>query len=348
MRRWLTSILLVGALVLAGCNTVQRNLDKVTGAQARKEKEVATLRAEYDGKIEANTKALTAAKEAQVGALKGQIKGGANSFFAQDQLFKTIASPVRTDLLWHNYALEGWTALGGGMPDYETMLKINERLKTELDVNRTSLADLQRNHQTAVSENQKLSDAAKAASDKIAALEKEQAALNEAYRKNLDAKQTQLIGLANEKAAWEKERSDNEAAIQAMKMKLSLIAGGLALACVAGVIYSPVGKTGLAIFGVVCALASVGIWYITGPVILGVVVAAVVAVGGYGLYKHHASDKTVTALTGYLHDKGQLADATLQEWMTRYVKNKDGTVTAVPDPTVKAVVNDKLAFDNKL
>jgi hypothetical protein len=34
--------------------------------------------------------------------------------------------------------------------------------------------------------------------------------------------------------------------------------------------------------------------------------------------------------------------------MTRYVKNKDGTVTAVPDPTVKAVVNDKLAFDNKL
>lgn len=349
--RWPAAILCCGTLLLGGCSylsSVQRGLDKVTGAQARKEKELAAVRSEYDGKIEANTKALTAAKEEQVGALKGQIQGAASSLYGADAVFRTVVTPTRPELVTNNLVNEAWTALGRVQPTYAAMQAMNARLKDDLDAAKTSLADLQRNHQTAVSENQKLSDAAKAAADKVAALERAKADMETDYRKQLDAKQGDLVRLANDKAALEKERSDNAAAIHAMKLKLSMIAGGLALLCVAGVIYSPVGKGGLAIFGAVCGLASVGIWYITGPVILAAVAVAVVVAAGYGLYQHHASDKTVTALTGYLHEKGQLAEADLQAWMTRYIKHKDGTVTTVPDPTVRAVVNDKLAFDNKL
>lgn len=346
MKRFIISCILM--VCFMGCTAIKTQISKLSGAEAAKTREIATLQADFSQKLEANTAALNAAKELQANALKGQLKGAANSFYAQDQLYRTIPVPVRTDLIWHNYSLEGWTAVGNIMPDYEVMLKINDRLKKELDEKQTTLADLQKTHQAVLAENQKLNDATKAANDRIEALVKERTAAEVIFDKQLADKQGELVKLSAQRADLEKQRADDAAAIHAMKMKLSMIAGGLALLCIAGIIYSPVGKGGLAVFGAVSGLASVGIWYLTGPVILGVVVVVAVIAAGWGLYKHHSSDKTVVALTSFLHDKGQLASADLAEWTTKYVKNGNGGTIAVPDKAVLKVIDDKLIAGNKL
>ncbi len=348
MRRWLTSLLICAGLMLVGCSTIQHEIGKISGAEADKAKEIAALQADFGQKLAAKDADIKSAQEGAAKAVDAQLAAAASAFYAQDLVFKSIPSVIRTDILIHNLGEEGWAALNHRLPTYETMLKINERLKNDLDETKTSLADLQKTHLAAMTDAAKVSDAAKAAADKVASLEKAKTDMELDYEGQLVKKESERATLADQRANLEKARSDDAAAIQAMKMKLSLIAGGLALACIAGAIYSPVGKGGLAVFGAICGLASVGIWYITGPVILGAVVIGVVAVAGWGLYKHNASDKTVSALTGYLHDKGQLAEADLAAWTTKYVKNKDGTVTTVPDPAVQAVITDKLVSTNKL
>lgn len=352
MRRWLTSILLCGAALLAGCSylgSVQRGLDKVTGAQARKEKEVAALRTEYDGKIDANTKALTAAQEAQVGALKGQITGGANAFYGQSVVFGTILSPTRTDLVWHNLTEEGWTALNHEPPSYEAMTKINARLKKDLDANLTSLADLAKTHQAALGENQKLSDAAKAVADRLAALEREKAALNETYRKTLDAKQVELVKLANDKAALEKERADMTAHRAAQLAKLSWGAGIIAALCLAGALFSPVFKTELGLAAATFAGAAVAIPFVEGWMLVAGIGVIATALVGWALVKYRREEKVSSALTLAVQDvkeKGGEAwdrlKPALSDRLSRYV-TKNGKLVTEQDVALERHIDAKLA-----
>lgn len=339
-------LLLVG--LLEGCSTLNSRIAQVTGLQAAKDKEIAALKASFDSQLDQKTRKLAAANAAALKTLQDSLGGAVDAFYGQGLVFQTILTPTRTDLVTHNLAEEGWTALGHGMPSYDAMTKMNERLKGDLDVTKTTLADLQKTHQAAMDESAKVSDAAKAAAAALTASQKALTDFKTDYLSQLATKEGQRGDLATENAALQKERADDAAARHAMMLKLSLIAGGLALACVLGVIYSPIGKEGLAIFGAVCGFASVGIWYITGPVVLAAVCVAVVGLAGWGIYRHNASNKTVVALTSFLHEKGQLADADLQQWMTRYVKAPDGSTTTVPDKAVAATINAALTATNKL
>ncbi len=334
--------MLSAALLLGGCSTIQHEIGKLSGAEADKAKEISALRADFDQKLNAKDGEIKAAREGAAKAVDNQLATVAGAFYAQDLLYQSIPSPLRRDIVMHMVGEEGWAAIGHRLPTYEAMAKVNERLKNDLDETKTSLAALQQTHLAAMTESAKISDAAKAAAEKIATLEKAKTDMELNYKGQLAKKEGERATLADQRANLEKARSDDAAATRAMKMKLSLIAGALALACIAGAIYSPVGKGGLAVFGAICGLAAVGIWYITGPVILGVVVVGVIAVAGWGLYKHNASDKTVSALTGYLHEKGQLAETDLAAWMTRYVKAPDGSITTVPDKSIQTVIDQKL------
>lgn len=346
MKHWL--ILLLFALVLAGCQTVKSRIAAVTGLEATKEKEIAALQADFTQKLDAKTKELEAARLAEHNTVQAQIAGGSNSFYAQDLLWQTLAAPGRTDFIWHDYALEGWTALGHGLPDYSTMLKINERLKKELDATQTSLAQLTANHQAAMGESQRLSDAAKVATDRVIQLQKDKDAMEVDFNKQLVVLRDQLVTLAQQNTALQKERADDAAAVQALKTKISIGCAAFALLCAAGAIYLPVGKGGLAALAAVTAIAGAAIWVITGAMVLYAVLACVLGLIGWAIYQHNASSKTVTALTSYLHEKGQLAETDLAAWTTKYVKHPDGTTTTVPDKAVLATINDSLTAANKL
>lgn len=234
------------------------------------------------------------------------------------------------------------------MPTYETMQKINQRIRDDLDETKTSLTQLQAEHQAELGENAKLADAAKLAAERVVQLQQDLADLKSDHNATLAQLEHEKAALADLRAATEKQRSDETAATRAAKLKAIAWVGGFALLCIAGAVWSPVFKDKFAIFAAVLGLVAAGIWYLQlWHVIVGFSVVALGVIGRM-VYLHNRSDKTVIALTGYLHEKGQLADADLQAWMTKYVKQHDGTVTAVPDRAVADTVTAALTSTNKL
>lgn len=341
-------------LSLAGCNTIKTQINSLTGAQIAKEKEIAALRVEYDGKIAAKVAEVAAAKDGVIAGKDGQMKAAVNGLFGADSVFKSIVTPTRTDLIMNNFVSESWAALGNQLPDQPTLLKINERIKTELDATKTSLADLKRTHDAVVAENAKLVDATKAWETKLAAAEKARADLETSYLTQFNGKQRDIIALQQNIVALEKARADDAAAIQAMKTKASMILGGLSLLCVVGVIYSPVGKTGLIVLGTIAAGAAVLIWVIK---VWMVLVAAGVAATGlvvYALVVHRKEEKLADSLVLSLEDVKNVSSETwskvspfVAERLKKYVK-KNGEIQAVEDPAQKALIDQKLAeYDQK-
>lgn len=349
-------VIFMSLLFLCGCSMIptSRTIDKMTGAQARKEAEIKTLRAEYEQSIAGKVAEISASKDGVITSKDGQIKAASNGLYGASQVFSMIPVPTRTDLITNHFVTESWAALGNQLPDQPTLLKINERIKTELDETKTSLADLQRSHAAAVAENVKLVDATKVWQDKLAAAEKARLDLETTYRTQLDSKQKDVIALQQNIVALEKARADDAAAIQAMKTKASMILGGLSLLCVVGVIYSPVGKTGLIVLGTIAAGAAVLIWVIK---VWMVLVAAGVAATGlvvYALVVHRKEEKLADSLVLSMNDiKSSSADVwskvapVLDERLKKYV-NKNGEIKAVEDPAQKALIDKKLAeYDQK-
>ncbi len=347
-------VLSASMFALTSCNLIPYALVKKDAQIASKEKEIAALKSDYEQKLDSRIKEIQAANLALIESLKMQMVGGGNAFYAQQLLFNTIPEPTRTDILFHNYGEEGWIALGHTMPTYEKMLEINERLKNELDATKTSLADLQKNHLAVVNANQKLVDGSKALSDKITSLNKDIENLKNDYGAKLTAKGNELQALKDEKLALETARADDAAAIHAAKMKFSLILGAIALAALAGAIWSPVWKDKCAIFSGVCGAAAVAIWYIT-PFIVGAIFSVIaVALIAWAFYKFHTSNKANDNYVGMLDDMKTSDPALYAQvqpfytaWQTKYVKNKDGTITTVPDKAVLKLVDTKLVDTNK-
>lgn len=338
--------ILLYTLLLAGCVNPLTNLFV---SKKAKEQEIADLKKSYEKQIETKVAEVNAAKDGVIASKDKQITAGSNAFYAADLTFKTIKSPVRTDIVTNNYVNEGWTALGKKNPDAETMVKINERLKNELDETKTSLNDLQNAHVAMITESQRLADTAIKYENQLKVLEEEAKKIKENYSKALELKQTELISLQDKIISLEKERADNRAAIQATKEKLSMIAGAIALACLAGAIWSPVFKTQFATFGGVAAIAAVGILYIEGWMILTAV--GIIGVGTvlYAAYKHRSEEKLSDALVLGLQDIKSTSKDTwestvrpfIEERLKKYIKTNKGVET-IPDKSLEAQIDKKL------
>lgn len=349
-------IAIIAGLIFAvvGCNLLPERINKKDAQIAAKEKEIATLKVDFDKKLDGKVTEIQTANAELLKAIKLQIVGASNAFYTQQMLFNTIITPTRTDILFHNYGDEGWAALGHSMPDYDTMLKINDRLKNELDETKTSLADLQKNHEAVMTQNQKLVDNSKILSDKITSLQHEIEGLKSDYSTLVLAKQADLVKLSQEKVALEQQRADDAAAIHAAKMKFSLILGAIALAALAGSIWSPIWKDKCALMAGICGAAAVGIWYIT-PFIVGIFCAVSgVALVAWAFYKFHIADKTNNAYINFEHELEtknpalyNLVKNDLDAWKTKYIKDKSGNVTTVPDKTITTLVDDKLIATDK-
>lgn len=337
-------IALVILCCLAGCHAVSDRIPLELKSKA--EQDIAALNASYQAQLAAKDAQIVAAHVAVNAARDAQEQAAANAFYSIDRVFGYIPSPLRTDLMMHDFALEGWAGLNHRLPDYATMLAINERITKELDATKTSLAQLQSEHDAALAANAKLSDAAKTAQDTVTTLTADKAKLTTDHDAALKVKQDAL-NTANDKViATEKARADDAAAIQALKTRISLYCAAGALLCLVGAIYLPVARGVAIVIGLVLGAGGSLIWIITGPEVLaGCGVVALGAVG-YLIWQHNTADKGVKAFAGLLGEKPELV-AAADEWTTKYVKNADGTVTTVPDVAVQALVKGKLMAADK-
>ena len=318
-------ILLFLLPLLAGCGTGLTNL-VITKNQ--KEKEIAELRVKHEAELKAKVVETEQAKDKVIEVKDKQITAGANAFYAADLTFKTIISPTRTDLITNNYVNEGWTAMGKRNPDADTIAKINERLKNELDETKTSFAQLKVTHDAKVIENQKLVDESKLWQDKLTKLEKEKNETIASQAKIIDLKQTQIIDTSNKIIALEKERADRAADIAATKAKMAMIVGALALACVAGAIWSPVFKEKLGMGAAVLGIIAVGILYIQAWHVM--LVGGVLGLGliGWAAWDHFKEKEAATdvyraiqSIKTKAKDKyDEFLKPELQQWVTKYDK----------------------------
>ncbi len=334
-------------VVFAGCQTVPERLAIDKSAA---EKQIAALKADFEGKLEAQKIALETATKALLTAQEVQMKAAANSFYSLGLVYDTITTPTRTDLIWHNYSLEGWSALGNRMPDYATMQAANERLKKDLDESHTSLADLKATHDAVLAANQQLVDATKKWETAMEGAKKALNDLKADYSAKLTAKQDELVAIQGKLIIAEKARSDDAVAIQKLKTKISSICGLIALACVAAAIWLPIAKPKAIITGVIAGLAGAAIWVIPGWVVLAAVAVAIAIVVFFLLRDHNKDSKALDGLVLGIEDiktqapeKWEEIKGYIEERLKKYVKDPaTGETVAVPDTKMAAHIDSKL------
>lgn len=346
MRRLVLGYCLVIALILGGCANPIAGLITTRSA---KEKEIATLRADYEGKLAAGRVEQDKATKVLIAAKDAQMQGAATAFYGLDSVFRTILTPTRTDLVGRNLTLEGWAALGNIPPTAEAMRAMNERLAKELDATRTSLANLQTSHTAALAQNATLAEQAKQRAADLAAAEAKVTEVRTAFAAELDKAQTALNETNGKLISAEKARSDDHAAIVAAKTKGSAALGIIGLIAIAAAVYLPVFRGQCAAFGALCLLGAGAIWFIQ-PWMLGAVVGAgILALVVWMALKHHKEERIGDALSLAMQDlreKGghvaEIVESTLKDRLARYRK-VGGKLVTETDHALEAHLDAKLA-----
>lgn len=336
-------VALIACLLFAGCTSISDRIPLQT--KTAKEREIATLRADFVAQMDAKSKEITDQLQKVIEGLRAQIKGASSGLYGADQTFQTIPVPDRDELIVNDFVNEAWVALGRETPTYEKMAEINARLKAALDEKVTSLEDLRKTHTAAVSENQKLTDATKQALDKLVALQAEREAMERDYRAKLERLQGELVDAQNQVIALEKARADDAKARQAQLAKLSWGAGVLAALMLAGAIWSPVFKRELGLGAAVLGGAAVAIPFVTGWWVLAGVGVTAVALILWAAKKHHTESKTAANVYRALQEVKTKSRETfdtvvkpaLTQWQTVYKGGK-----TVPDQAAISHVDSVL------
>jgi hypothetical protein len=313
--------------------------------------ELEKLKAEAKIETEKKENAVSEAKDKIIKSKDDQIKEAGNSLYAADQVFETIPNPDRDEVVTNNYVNEGWAALGRPIPSYEKLVEINQQIKEKLDETRTSMEELQRDHQNTLKEKEKVADAAKKATDNLVLKEKELAEYKEKSNADILAK-TGDLAKANEKIAQlEAEKANDREAIQKAKLKASSILGVISLAALAGAIWSPLWKDKFALLAAILAGMAVAVWYIQ-PWMIGVFVGLCLIVLAVLLVRK--ANKTEKVADALILANQDLKDSDPEAWkkqrsliderLKSYIK-KDGKIvsTETPDPKLVAHIDEKLA-----
>lgn len=338
-------------LVLAGCASLKKKIADVVVDKNQIEQQINEVKKDYENKLKKTEEEISIKKDSVIASQNLLIKKAGNSLYAADLTFRTIKNPVRTDLIINNFVNEGWQTLGRGIPDYSTLLEINERIKTELDEKATSLEQLQASHKKVLEQNKKLSEDNDAKLNDLQKAQDEKNQLTNKFNQALSEKQGELIATQQKLQELVDLRYEDAEAFRGMKIKFSMILGGLALLSIAGAVYSPAFKLQLAAFGAICGFLAYGIWLVQ-PWHVGVA-AGVVTVGlvTWALIKYRKEEKVADALVLATQDiKDGASDVwesrvkpAIQERLKKYKKTMDGKIVAVKDPSIEKYIDEKLS-----
>jgi hypothetical protein len=349
-------ILFTTPFLVSGCSSIKQKIAELVIDKNAEAAKIEELKKGYEEKIEKKGAEVASIKDSVIAGKNSQIVAASNGLYGANFTFTTIATPTRTDLIVNNFVNESWTALGRITPDYPTLMKINERIKTELDETKTSIIQLKINHDKVIAENQALANNTKKLEADLVAVQRERAELKDKYERELIDKQGLLIQKQNKIINLEQERDERNEELKEIKMKFSMILGGLSLLALAGAIWSPVFKSELAIFSGLAGLLSIGIWLIQ-PWHVGLA-AGLVAVGLviWALIKFRREEKVSDALVLSAEDlkdsSKELWDSkikpVIEERLKKYTKDAKGNIIAVKDASIEKVIDQKLAaFDRK-
>lgn len=324
-------------------------------SKAKVQLELEQMQRQYEMDKQDALKTISAQKDGVIKAQENQLQEASNSLYGADYGFRFYTEPERLDIIINNRVKEAQSAIATA-PTYEAIQKENERMALELDETKTSLETLKKTHLAVVEEKTLIAEEKDKQVEAVLQLEKKMADADALYIKNMTAKQGELNDLNNKIISMEKERADNQASIERMKTKLMWACGIAAVLCLAGAIYSPVGKDVLGTLAAVFGGATVGIPYIEGwHILVAILLVAAVMIGKF-MYRHNISEKVNTNLIHAIEDtKQQVNNAevvktlktNLKAWNGKY-SEKNGEIVTVSDPTVEKYISEKLMETGRL
>lgn len=308
---------------------------------------MAELKASHAKEVAVVKDRISTEKDSVIVSQGDQLQTVSNSLYGAGRGFLLYKTPTRVDWIIHNRVEEA-AAATGKKATAEAMEVENKRLEEELDENKTSMATLQKKHDSVVLANTKLVTTTEAHVKEIASLNKTLADKDVVYNKNIEEKQNDL-NTANDKIiALEKLRADDAEWVRKMKLKIMSVLGILSLACVAGAIWSPVFKSKFAIASAVFAGAAMGVMFVQ-PWQLAVAAGVVmVGIAAKMVAEHNAVDKTATNAIQYIQSTKPTDTTTLKDYMGKYVAAESGSVRIVTDPAVEKVIQEKLMASHQL
>lgn len=346
MKRYLFAIAV--ALLLVGCqSTLQETYIKKSDA----EKQIAALVVEHQKQLDAAVANISTKKDEVISAKDFQLQAVSDFLYGANTAFSFYTTPGRIDLIINNRVKEA-DAATGKKPTTEAMERENKRLADELDETKISLEKLKATHNAVVVANTELANKTTKLEDDLKKALTDIAEMKIAHSNELITEQNKLIELQNKINTIEKKRSDNAAWVRNVKIKVASVLGLIALACIAGAIWSPVYKQKFAIGAAVMGAASAGVIYVQGWMValaVGLIVAILVILG---LREYHISRKTnKNLICGIDEIKSKLTvedKASLKAVLTDWNSKVDSTGKKIVDPAVEKLIQNILIESDKI
>lgn len=340
---------MLGLFGLTGCSTLQNMLYKEYTKKSDAEKQMYDLKEKHKADIDERVRAVQTGLEKTIQAQDNQLQAGANKLYGANEAFKYYANPTRLDLIINHRVTEAQAAIGK-QPTYQAIKEENERLKDELDEKKTSFEQLKAKHTDILAKNTQLSEATAKAKKEVEDAKAAWLKAEQKYISDASALQIQLNSANDAIISLERQRADDNAAAERMKTKLMIGCGIVAALCVLATIYSPVGKSSLAMAAVVFGGAAAAIPYIEGWMILVAAVVIIAIVAAMFLYKHHVADKTTDNLINHIQDlkedptipddlKNHIKES-LSKWNSKYTDGKNTTTDIPVENYIKSKLKD--------
>lgn len=339
---------LTGLGLLTSCQSWKNLVTKGYVEQTKVDNQIKELEAKHKTDTENKVKEVQAKLEQTIVSQDKQLQIGANKLYGANEAFKYYQTPTRLDLIINNRVTEAQAAIGK-VPTYEAIQEENTRLKNELDEKKTTLEQLRDANTKAKAE------AAKAAEETVSAkkdLDKAKAewlALEQKFIGDSKTLQEKYKEVNEKLQAALKKQADHEAAVERMKTKMMIWCGIGAVVALAGAIYSPVGKRGLAIIAGILGGAAAAIPFIEPWMIATAIFVVLAGVLVVFLNRYRVAEKTTDNLVNHIEDVKQKLQTvnpellttikqSLKEWNTNYTK--DGKT--VSDQSVDSFIKERL------
>ena len=355
-------------MMLTGCQSyvamTQKDLEDKYVKKAQAEAQLRDAKTKFDKDLIEVEERISKAKDAVIFSQNNQMQSAANSLYSINQSYAAFPKVGAFEYSKRETGL-GIAALGKG-PTLEAVLNGAKSLKEHIDAyesnNKDEIKRLQEENMKLLGERTALVKTTEDAKKTVQEIQKEKEdikvdatkQITVAQKKVDDAKDEALAASAAATAAEIKRRESAEK-LEKTKREIMIWCGIGAAIAMAGAVYSPVGKGGLAVISFVLAFVAVAIMYIQPWMVLTVGLVGAAAAIGFVLYKHNiaetSNDNMVNAIQDLKETSGETygqVKKSLQEWNTKYKTNKSGEVVEVADKTIEKYIDQKLAEYGRL
>lgn len=355
-------------LVLSGCQSYvamrHEDLEKSYVKKSYYEENLKKVKDEYIEKLANKEQEISTAKDGVIKGQDNQMQAAADALYSVNQA-ATAYPQIGALEFTKDRTKEGFAALGKG-PTVKEIIEGGERLKkylTSYSINDTeAIKKLKEENQKLLGEMGLLVKVTDEAKVQVKTLQVE--------KENLKVEKETAVATAQEKVnqatndalkkskeviAAEKAARESAEKLEKTKREIMIWCGIGAAIAMAGAVYSPVGKGGLAIIAGILAFVAVAIMYIQPWMVLTVGLVGAAGAIGYVLYRHNLAETSNENMINAIQDVKEKASPayedlkkSLQEWNTAYKTTKSGEITEVADKKVMDYIDKKLAEYGRL